>query len=492
MKKARHLRPKFQRILSKKQFYLPIASVLLLLLLTVQVTVNSVGGWSLFCTASQAASIELPAFPGAEGYGAATLGGRGGRVIEVTNLNDRGPRSLRAAIREQGARIVVFRVSGIIDLESSLEIRHPNITIAGQTSPGGITLRNSAKNGKSALQIKTHDVILQYLRSRPGPSPIDSGNVDALAIIGRPNPVYNIMIDHCSFSWATDEVVSTFYDVHDVTIQWSMITEGLDCSTHVENGQKQCHSMGLLLGSEGSRNVSVHHNLIAHNRRRNPLVKNSGVTDIVNNVIYNSGFGENSFAPTQVMGTYQSAQVNYVGNYFKPGVDTSTADWFIDTKDEPVQIYADHNQVARSLIHPGSKKWLVRARHKAPIITTTTAGVAYQQVLLAAGAAYRLTAAGHLVARRDAIDDRIVLAVQQRKGQIINDPAEVGGWVESPQARSIRDRDRDGMPDAYELQNQLNPKDATDAATDADADGYTNLEEYLNGTNPKSKVNVAC
>ena len=371
------------------------------------------------------------AFQGAEGFGAVARGGKDGVLIEVTNLNDRGEGSLRAAIDTPVPRTIVFRVGGTILLDSSLRIRHPFIMIAGQTAPnGGITLRNSPQNAETPLKVETHDVIVQYLRSRPGSNPNEAGNLDALTIAGESGKVFNVLIDHCSLSWATDEVISTFYDARNITIQWSIISEGLDCSTHIEDGKRQCHSMGMLLGSNGSYNLSIHHNLLAHNRRRNPLIKNVGVTDAVNNVIYNPGFGTNSFSPTQVMGTYHEVGVNYVGNYFKPGIDTESADWFIDTKEEPVSIFAEDNRVPRSLIHPDSSRWLTRRRHTAPDITTTSAQTAYEQVLARAGASCSLDSDGRLSFRRDAIDDRIVSEVREGTGKIINDPTEIGGWVQ--------------------------------------------------------------
>lgn len=371
----------------------------------------------------------LPAFPEAQGFGSSTIGGRRGLIIPVTNLNDRGFGSLRAAIEAEGSRIVVFEVSGTITLDSGLKIKNPYVTILGQTAPGsGITLRNSTHSNSSPLTVKTHDVVLRYLRSRPGSNPNETGNIDALTIAGNPGEVYNIMVDHCSLSWATDEVVSTFYDVHDITIQWSILSEGLDCATHVEKGERQCHSMGLLLGSAGARNISIHHNLFAHNRRRNPLVKTAGVVDIVNNVIYNSGSGKNASAPTLVLGDYGNIPVNYVGNYFKPGIDSGDADWFIDTKNEPVSVYIEDNRAVRSIVQPNSMQWLTRRRHPAPAITTTSAQDAYQEVLKQAGATCGLNSEGDFEFNRDLIDERIVAEVRQGTGHIINDPLEVGGW----------------------------------------------------------------
>lgn len=202
---------------------------------------------------------HLPSFPGAEGYGSVARGGRGGRVIAVTNLNAFGPGSLRAAVEAEGPRIVVFRISGTIDLESGLRIFHPYITIAGQTAPGdGITIKGS-------LGIRADDVIIRYLRVRadtPG---------DALGGRGHEN----IMIDHVSASWSTDEVLS-IYTGSNVTIQWSMITEALN----PEN-----HGFGGIWGNDYS---TYHHNLFAHNVSRNPRFgSGTGNNDFRNNVIYN-------------------------------------------------------------------------------------------------------------------------------------------------------------------------------------------------------------
>ncbi|MGL5794096.1 MAG: pectate lyase family protein, partial [Waterburya sp.] len=348
---------------------------------------------------------SVPAFPEAEGFGAMSAGGRGGKIIEVTNLDDSGLGSLRAAIETDQPRIIIFKVGGIIELDSSLEITNPYITIAGQTGPGGgITLKNSIKNKEAPLKIKTHDVVIRYIRSRPGSNPHENGNLDALTIAGKSGEVYNIIVDHCSFSWATDEVVSIYNDAHNITIQWSIIAEGLDCSTHVEDGEQQCHSMGLLLASKGQKNISIHHNLLAHNKRRNPLVQTTGVVDIVNNVVYNPGFGENSFSPTHVRGDYGVSQVNYINNYFQPGPNTGSSDWFIDTKYEPVEIYIEGNLVPKQVVHPESQKWLVEQPHPTAMVSTDSAYTARQQVLKYAGANQRLKDDGTFLTIRDSVD----------------------------------------------------------------------------------------
>ncbi len=428
-------------------------------------------------------SKSVPAFPEAEGFGAMSRGGRGGKIIEVTNLGDRGLGSLRAAIEAPQPRIIIFKVAGTIELDSSLEIANPYITIAGQTAPGGgITLKNSPKNTEAPLKIKTHDVVIRYIRSRPGSNPREDGNLDALTIAGKSGEVYNIIVDRSSFSWATDEVVSVYNDAHNITIQWSIIAEGLDCSTHVEAGEQQCHSMGLLLASEGQKDISIHHNLLAHNKRRNPLVKTTGVVDIVNNVIYNPGFGENSFSPTHVRGDYGVSQVNYINNYFKPGVNTGSSDWFIDTKYEPVEIYFEGNIVPKKVIHPESLKWIVPNPHPAAKVTINSALEAYDRVLKYAGANQRLTDDGTFLTMRDAIDRRIVRSVRQNTGNIINEPIEVGGWSKINPGDPYQDTDRDGMSDKYEELHGLEPTNPLDGSEDADNDGYTNVEEFLNFT----------
>jgi len=425
--------------------------------------------------------LSIPAFPGAEGFGATTIGGRGGRVIEVTNLNDSGPGSLRAALVASGPRIVVFTIGGTIELDSSIEIINPYLTIAGQTVPGdGITLRNSPKNAHTPLKIETHDVVVRNIRSRPGSNTTETGTLDAITISSKSGNMYNVVVDHCSFSWATDEVANIYYAAHDVTVQWCIISEALDCATHVESGELQCHSMGMLIGSAGSTNISIHHNLFAHNRHRNPKIKTSGLVDVVNNVVYNSGFDKGWQSPTYVVGEYTIVPVNYIGNYFKPGVNTGSADWFINTKGD-VKIYLERNFAPKEVIMPEKQDRVVYERHLAPTVTTTSAQEAFDLVLAHAGASLGLNCDGNVFQRRDTVDERIINEVGQGTGRIINDPSEVGGWPVIAAGTPCPDTDHDGMPDMWENLNGFNPNDPSDGPADADGDGYTNVEEYLNG-----------
>jgi pectate lyase len=207
----------------------------------------------------------VPAFPGAEGFGSMTRGGRGGKVLTVTNLNDSGPGSLREACETEGSRIVVFRVSGTITLESRLRISNPYITIAGQTAPGdGICIK------KYPLSINASEVIIRYIRVRLG----DEAGVDADAISSRYNK--NIIIDHVSASWSVDETVS-IYHCENVTVQWCLVSESMYNAGHA----KGTHGFGGIWGSNRS---TYHHNLLAHHSSRNPrFASGCGYNDFRNN-----------------------------------------------------------------------------------------------------------------------------------------------------------------------------------------------------------------
>jgi pectate lyase len=440
-------------------------------------------------------TIPVPAFPGAEGFGANTPGGRGGKTILVSNLNDSGPGSLRAAIEAKEPRIVVFRVAGTIKLESSLDITSPYITIAGQTAPGGgITLRNIHARADPLIAINTHDVIVRYLTLRTGPPAAG----DAMGIISRSHDAYNIIIDHNSMSWGVDQVFATWYDVHNISIQWNIFSEALDCSIH----PKGCHSKGSLLGSyasdenknqPGAKNISFHHNLMAHNGERNPLIKTSGVCDVVNNVVYNP-FG--TFSHVDMDRQLALIPVNYIGNYFKVGPDTTLGKYgirAINPGEFGAQIFVQGNigphreEVALpeiNIVDPNSRQYVTNSRNPAPRVTTTTAVEAYIAVLENAGAKLGLNCDGSFFDRRDEIDKRIINDVVHGTGKIIDDPLEVGGWLTIPLATPCDDADLDGMPDAWEKIFGFNPNDPFDSRVDNNGNGYTNLEDYLNGASP--------
>jgi len=436
---------------------------------------------------------KIPAFPGAEGAGAFTPGGRGGKVIAVTNLNDSGPGSLRAAVEAEGPRIVIFRVSGMITLEKPLAIANPFITIAGQTAPGGgICIRGQT------TEINTHDVVLRHLRFRRGN--LKDRN-DALGGY----PVSNIIVDHCSTSWGLDENLSLYRHMkkmpdgpdkkmpaENVTIQWCISSEALDLNNHAFGG------------TWGGRNGSFHHNLFACNTGRNPSIGWGDHFDFRNNVLFN-------WRHRTVDGGDGSSMVNIVANYFKPGPAVGEGairhricrPQHLDMLSERPQPGKWH--VAKNFVVGNPKvtadNWdggvqfddvksdteikaliaKVQATEPipAPAIAQQSAEKAYELVLANAGAT---------LPKRDPVDARIIESVRTGKPTFgngtIDTPADVGGWPEYKSLPAPADNDQDGMPDEWEKKFGLNPSDPSDGATDKDGDGYTNVEEWLNGTDP--------
>lgn len=416
-----------------------------------------------FASAAQAAGT-IPAFPGAEGFGAAASGGRGGSVYEVTTLDDAGPGSLREGL-SQGDRTIVFRVSGTIDLQTRLELRQPNVTIAGQTAPGdGICLR-----GRELMIVNTDNVIVRFLRFRPG----DERNTehDALSIRNSGN----VIIDHCSMSWSTDSLNDVTHTSGNVTVQWCILSEPLDQSVH----DKGAH--GYATGWDGriKGGGSFHHNLIAHASSRAPRIgyhrEGRGTNDCRNNVIYNSGPAYGA----------EGGDLNYVGNYYKRGpseLNEEGAIFHIWAEDTRAYI-AGNVMEGRAEVEADNVKGIVfRKGDPAQVLVdepfefapvrTDPAAVAYERVLERAGA---------ILPKRDAVDQRIINDVKNGTGGIINSQAEAGGWPTLKSAPPPQDSDRDGMPDQWETARGLDPDDAADgAAAGEDGGGYTNLEIYLN------------
>lgn len=417
---------------------------------------------------------RAPAFPGAEGFGKYTIGGRGGRVIEVTNLNDSGPGSLRAACEAEGPRTVVFRVSGTIPLESELKLNNPYVTIAGQTAPGdGICIKNYQ------FSFDTQHFICRYLRFRPG----DETRKEQDAFGGEGD---HIIVDHCSASWAIDETLS-INKASNLTVQWCMVTESLYDSYH----KKGKHGYGGLWGGPGG---SWHHNILAHHSSRNPRAsgnEESGLLDFRNNVVYNWGF--NSAYGGEIWPR------NWINNYYKygPATSESVRDRIFLQKDPRGRMFADGNyvwgfpEISRDNwkggidFAPDGEATEQTLRATVPYVvapvTTQPAEEAFELVLSHAGCSLS----------RDQVDRRIVEEIRRGtatygesyggggKG-IINSQEAVGGWPELRSSDPPVDSDHDGMPDAWELKLGFDPRDAADGPTDSDGDGYTNLEEYLN------------
>jgi len=400
----------------------------------------------------------VKAFPTAEGFGAVARGGREGRVLFVTNLNDEGPGSLREAVETRGPRTIVFRVGGTIRLKKRIEVREPFVTIAGQTAPGeGICLANYE------FYIRTNDAVVRHLRVRPGD--VSPGERDAITI----RECDRVIVDHCSASWSIDELLSTT-KAKNVTVQWCLITEALH-NTHHHKGN---HGFGSLIQCDGA---SYHHNLYAHNRSRNPRPA-SGLIDFRNNVIYDwdrmAGYAEDN-----------QQRLNYIANWLAPGPSTNSGrETAFHTGKSKSTIYFRDNVLDgvvgdgeddRKIINVRNGGQVAQDEFSVAPVKTDTATAACQRVLEGAGATRPV---------RDVIDARVVDSVRQRSGRQIDSQNDVSGWVELKSGAAPADADDDGMPDVWEKQKGLNPADASDASADRNGDGYTNLEEYLNELAP--------
>ncbi len=423
------------------------------------------------------------AFPGAEGFGAYAQGGRGGKVLYVTNLKDEGAGSLRWAVEQEGPRTIVFGVSGTIELKDRLNIEHPYITIAGQTAPGeGICLKGET------LRIATHDVVIRYIRVRLGDSKHGVGSLqgkDAMSIAeGK-----DIILDHCSASWSLDEVLSASTrepTLSNVTVQWCFITEGLNPDNH---------GFGSLIRGTGGAKYSFLYNLYAHNQGRNPRPGNYDsnpydkdpeglLLDFRNNVIYNWGGGHAGYNNDSRSVT----RLNYVGNYLIPGIDSKASGMAYATGSPYNRAYFAENYYNHKF--PDDPWSLVKFRdswteqqisaykQSKPFETGPVqkedALTAYHRVLETGGAT---------LPKRDAVDRRIVNDIKNSKGTIIKSQDDVGGWPELKSKPAPVDTDQDGMPDAWEADNKLDPSNPDDR-NNIGKNGYTMLENYLNNIKP--------
>lgn len=463
------------------------------------------------------AQADIPAFPGAEGGGAYSFGGRGGKVIVVTSLADSGPGTLREACEQGGTRTVVFNVAGIIRLKTPLIIRAPYITIAGQSAPGdGVCVAGES------VWINTHDVVIRYMRFRRGETWV--GRRDD-AIGG--NPVGNIMIDHVSASWGLDENMSMYRHMYNdstgkaleeklgtvnITIQNSIFSEALDTWNH---------AFGSTLGGE---NCTFMRNLWADNAGRNPSIGWNGVFNFANNVIFN-------WVHRSTDGGDYKALYNIINNYYKPGPLTP--------KDSPVgyriikpesgrsklpyvvfgrlhvegNIVEGNERVTKDNWDGGvqiegkdgkemgletAKTYFAKMRYDKPLpmaeISILPTKEAYNYVLENVGAT---------LPKRDPVDTRVIeqvrtgkidylknvalpetqfehrrLPIDSYKQGIITDIKQVGGYP-AYKGTPYQDNDHDGIPDEWEKKNGLNPDDSSDASKYT-ASGYTNIENYLN------------
>lgn len=437
----------------KKIFY-RVLSVMLCLVVVLMPTHSTV--FAADGVAGNAALAAIPAFPGAEGFGAYVTGGRGGEVYHVTTLANAGAGSFREAVTTGTApRTVVFDVYGYIELTSPIKTNRSNLTIAGQTAPGeGVTVR-----GNSVTFEDASNIILRNMRFRSGVLKDTGGGTDAVYF----HYCNGVIIDHCSFSWGSDESLS-IKESRNVTTQWSMITEGF-----------LPHSMGSLIEWN---TITMHHNLYAHNNDRNPKAK--GDIDFVNNVVYDWGV-----SPLVAGGeTAGWCYMNADSNYFISGASTVKNNFGIDRGNAQFSLYLNNNlfdnnrdgalngiDVGRNIIEEGtSPVTLASTRYDYPRVNTEDALSAFHHVVEKAGASLK----------RDAIDTRVMNGVKNQTGTLILTSDEVGGYCELAGGITPLDTDGDGMPDVWEDAQGLNKEDVADGAKDRNGDGYTNLEDYLN------------
>lgn len=451
------------------------------------------------CSAQKSTSVvtqdnDAPiAFPGAEGYGKYATGGRGGKVFIISNLNDKGTGSFREAAEAKEKRIIVFSVSGTIHLETKLSIKG-DVTIAGQTAPGdGICLADNS------VSIGGDNIIVRYIRFRMGDKYQKGGMVDGNggddAFGGTRRK--NIIIDHCSLSWSTDEVFSV-YAGDSTTLQWNLISEPLNYSYHFETGDKdyEHHGYGAIWGG---LHMTAHHNLFAHCNNRNPRFNGIRHTptefvDYRNNVIYDWG-GNTIYAG-------EGGDYNIINNYFKYGPSTNKSvryrivnpgknetigfgKWFVDGNyvDEAKDV-SKNNWLGIVMGNGGTEEdkrnTVIDKPHDAWPVPTETAENAYQSVLKFVGASYK----------RDTLDERIINDVKNRTGSLIDVQGgyphgtayemTVNAWPNLKSIPALADNDKDGIPDDWEVKHGLNPADASDASKISSDKFYTNIEVYIN------------
>ena len=448
----------------------------------------------LLGTVLQAVSQPV-AFPGAEGFGKFTTGGRGGQVMIVSNLNDAGPGSFREAVEAKKPRIVVFAVSGTIRLSSPVNIRG-DVTIAGQTASGdGICLADHP------VSVSGDNVIIRYLRFRMGDRYQDKGKVhgsghdDALSASRRKR----LIIDHCSISWSTDECMSV-YGGDSTTLQWNIISEPMDYSYHFEKGDTDYEHHGYG-GIWGGAHLSAHHNLFAHCVSRTPRFNGTrlGATlervDFRNNLIYDWG-GNNVYGG-------EGGEYNIVGNYYRPGPTTNKrvmSRIVNPTRNPDVsfgRFYVNSNYVdgAPTVTADNTLGVQVTGETNPAVIAAVSVTAPFPVLDLPVKSAEQamkdiLAKAGCSLPNRDTLDQRILREVVERSGRVIDvqggyphgTPFDqtINAW---PTLRSLpvpTDTDQDGMPDTWERKRGFDPKDPSDAALEASGSSYTNIEIYIN------------
>jgi pectate lyase len=452
------------------------------------------------------AQQKSPTFPGAQGGGAASKGGRGGEVCEVTTLEDSGSNSFRDCLGRKGPRTVVFRVAGRINLKTGIRVMNPYLTIAGQTAPGGgIEFSGAEMNDGAMVYVYTHDVVVRYLHFRigagahhsPGPS------TGCVGIYVGNEDVYNVMLDHLSISWSDNKPITIWSNygpgVHNMTVQWSITSEGI-----------LGHSVGLGTGNSNKTtaawlDIDFHHNFFADHSHRLPETTHKSMR-FVNNIIYNWNFYASA--------TLGSQASDFINNLYKAGPLNSEAQkyelHFSDKAngwdDGPPSVYLAGNKGPNQQ-NPKGDQWVMAQKitgengkeigpvpanwrrpiplpaEDFPIVADDTNGLE-SIVFATVGDSQRLNCNGNWVPRRDSVDARLITEYQSGKGILPRSEKDVGGFPSVDPGTACPDKNHNGIPDAWEASHGLKaPADANKLQND----GYTNLEHFLNGNEPASK-----
>jgi len=447
------------------------------------------------------------AFPGAQGGGAASKGGRGGAVIEVTNLNDSGTGSLRACVEGTGARTCVFRVSGTIHT-AGFYITHPYLTIAGQTAPGGGIMIDGTGAKEAMFQINANNIVIRYLRIAKGYTagilPQHGSNFN----VGGVN-AHDVIIDHCSVSWNQDDGIglwamgTTGVPGNNVTLSYNMVSEGL-----------YPHSTAVITGAgnpamaAAMTDLDMHHNLIMNDTHRGPILGN-GSTRLVNNINYNMR--------AHAVQLYGGIRVDVINNLYKRGPMSGTSykeieglahltlasgDTSWDSSKGTPSAYVSGN-IGWGQTNSTGNQWLMAAQvssYNGPVtgafplawqrstaLTNTAFPIVAEPVatleanlLPVVGASRRLACDGTWISNRDSLDNRLINSYTTNTGITapISLPSAVGGYPSIAAGTPCADTDHDGMPDVWETARGLNPNSAADQNA-VSGNGYTNLDNFL-------------
>lgn len=425
------------------------------------------------------------AFPDAQGWGRNARGGRDASttVLFVTSLEDSGPGSLREALKASGPRIVVFRTGGVIELKSKLGIQEGFVTIAGQTAPGdGVMVKGYP------IRIAASHVIMRGLRIRPGDGPGAKPDLRDAIQLGREGgeTIHDVIVDHCSFGWSMDEIAEFWFGCRDVTLSYNVFSEALWKSRH----PKGTHGYAMLLGNGPNQRITFHHNLFAHNERRNPWFKDDVTAEFVNNVIYNWASEATGLWLGEPRGgkVYKPCKVNLIGNYYRRGEALAKQ----KHPKSPIGLtkipaagsrFHVHDNHDHGRTRQGADDW--EAVEAGAVDTSTyraneplaeaSSGLkpqavadAYERVLKHVGAV-----------PRDKADTRAVEDTRSGGGRHVDSMEQIGGYPAYAPGTPPKDTDEDGIPDDWERANRLNPNDKSDATRLAPS-GYLYIEEWIN------------